>query len=161
MNMHIPTPTEAAAIKRCLAFRADIAAKAKRLEEAKRAPQRPNLPPLIFGLPSFYLSKYRRDRSTHQQINDIIDATAARFKITRGDLLSERRTKKVVLPRHIAVYLCRLLTQKSYPFIASRFGYFDHSVIVFAISKIERLMKTDPAIALHVEALSLEVGALS
>lgn len=162
MNMHVAGERALAlAISRHRALCSTIAKAPVEEPMPAPVPVKEGIGPLLFGLPSFYWTRMRRDRGSDGRISDIIDLTAARFGIARGDLLSERRTKNVILPRHVAVYLSRIHTQKSYPFIAKRFGYFDHSVIVFAVSKIERLLKTDSSIALHVEALSLEIGALA
>jgi len=52
----------------------------------------------------------------------------------------------VAHPRMVAMYLTRKLTNMSYPEIGSRFGGKDHSTVMSAVRKIERLCAEDPAV---------------
>jgi chromosomal replication initiator protein len=52
--------------------------------------------------------------------------------------------KKIAYPRHVAQYLCRELAGLSLPEIGARFGGKDHSTVLHACRKIERLSQTDP-----------------
>lgn len=65
------------------------------------------------------------------------------FNLSRADMISERRTKNIVLPRQIAMYLARTMTPRSMPDIGRRFGNRDHTTILHAISKVSRLIETD------------------
>lgn len=58
------------------------------------------------------------------------------FKISMNDLLGKKRTKNVVVPRQIAMYLCRELTEESFPHIGELFGGRDHTTIIHAFTKI-------------------------
>jgi hypothetical protein len=91
------------------------------------------------------------------RVEDVMRAVASYFGLTRMDLMSDRRTKDLILPRHIGFYLCKLLTSKSYPFIAKRFGYYDHSVGIYAVDKIRKLIISDEKIAAHVENLTRKI----
>ena len=62
--------------------------------------------------------------------------TTEYFKITMNDLLGKKRTKNVVVPRQIAMYLCRELTEESFPHIGELFGGRDHTTIIHAFTKI-------------------------
>ena len=53
-----------------------------------------------------------------------------------NDLLGKKRTKNVVVPRQIAMYLCRELTEESFPHIGELFGGRDHTTIIHAFTKI-------------------------
>lgn len=66
-------------------------------------------------------------------------ATARYYGVTRADILSHRRTSKVVKPRQIAMYLCKILTMKSLPEIGRMFGDRDHTTVLHAVRKIEDL----------------------
>jgi len=68
---------------------------------------------------------------------------ATYFNIKTSDLKSAKRHKALVMARQIAMYLTRQLTSHSYPDIGDQFGGKDHSTIIHAIRKIERLLEED------------------
>jgi hypothetical protein len=87
------------------------------------------------------------------RVETIQRVVLARYpKVTRRDLLSARRTKDVVLPRHIAVYLTKMLTVKSLPQIGRAFGR-DHTTVLFSINKIARLIEADDELADDIETM--------
>lgn len=94
----------------------------------------------------------------YPRIETIQHVVAKHFGLTRNDLICGRRTKVVVLPRHIAMALCRLLTLKSFPEIGRRFGNRDHTVPIYAFRKIEALIKIDPTVSADFEALKAQLG---
>jgi chromosomal replication initiator protein len=65
------------------------------------------------------------------------------YKISMDELLGKRRTKGVVEPRQVAMYLCRQMTQKSFPEIGSAFGGRDHTTIMHACEKVETDISKD------------------
>ena len=68
---------------------------------------------------------------------DLIQKTTTDyFKISMNDLLGKKRTKNVVIPRQIAMYLCREMTEESFPHIGEMFGGRDHTTIIHAFTKI-------------------------
>lgn len=87
------------------------------------------------------------------RIDDILRVTAKHFNVTRADILSQRRTANVVKPRQIAMYLAKVLTLRSLPEIGRRFGGRDHTTVLHAVRKIERLLPTDRALAEEIEVL--------
>ncbi len=86
-------------------------------------------------------------------VDDIQKAVAAYFDITVDDLHSKRRTKTVVRPRHIAMYLAKTLTTRSLPDIGRRFGGRDHSTVIHAVNKIADQLPSDGVLSDDVEAL--------
>jgi chromosomal replication initiator protein len=70
---------------------------------------------------------------------------ASYFGVKLHDLKGPKRHRAVSHPRMVAMYLARRLTAMSYPEIGSRFGGKDHSTVISAVRKIERLCATDPA----------------
>ena len=71
---------------------------------------------------------------------------AAYFDVKLHDLKGPKRHRAVAHPRMIAMYLARKLTNMSYPEIGSRFGGKDHSTVISAVRKIERLCGEDPSV---------------
>ena len=68
---------------------------------------------------------------------------ATYFDIKLHDLRGPKRLQSVARPRMIAMYLARKLTGSSFPEIGSRFGGKDHSTVISAVKKIERLIAQD------------------
>jgi len=86
-------------------------------------------------------------------VDDIQKLTASYFDIAVDDILSKRRTKTVVRPRHIAMYLAKTLTTRSLPDIGRRFGGRDHSTVIHAVNKVTNALASDAALAEDVDAL--------
>jgi len=76
-------------------------------------------------------------------IEDIQKLVANNFNVKISDLKSPKRLKTLVLPRQVAMYLSRQLTNESFPEIGKKFGGKDHSTIIHAIKKIEQLLESD------------------
>jgi chromosomal replication initiator protein len=87
------------------------------------------------------------------RIDEIQRAVARHYSVSRADLLSSRRAANVVRPRQIAMYLAKTLTLRSLPEIGRRFGGRDHTTVLHAIRKIERLIANDTATADDIEHL--------
>jgi len=83
--------------------------------------------------------------SVNRQINiDNIQKTVADyFKIKVGDLFSRKRTRVVVRPRQIAMWLAKNLTTLSYPQIGDSFGGRDHTTVLHAVRTIDDLRGKD------------------
>ena len=65
------------------------------------------------------------------------------FGVDPADLVSEKRTKELVLPRQIAMYLCREMTQMSFANIAQAFNKQNHTTIIHACTRTEELINKD------------------
>ena len=59
------------------------------------------------------------------------------YNIDIREFLSKKRNKQTVYPRHVAIYLCRKLTDASLPLIGDQFGGRDHTTVMHALKKIE------------------------
>lgn len=92
-------------------------------------------------------------------VEHIQRVVARHYGITRDDMISARRIGKLILPRHMGMYFCRLYTLRSFPEIGRRFGNRDHTVPLWACRKIERLIKSDSGVASDVEAIKAKLEA--
>jgi len=92
-------------------------------------------------------------------IEKIQKLVADHFQIKVTEIKSQKRLKNIVLPRQISMYICRNLTNLSYPEIGSKFGGKDHSTIIHAVKKIERLMEDDIQMKMIIEKLMENLGA--
>jgi chromosomal replication initiator protein len=91
--------------------------------------------------------------STGQVTVELIQRTVADYyKIKVADMYSKRRPSVIALPRQVAMYLAKELTQKSLPEIGELFGGRDHTTVLHAVRKIggERNKNPEMNHALHV-----------
>lgn len=95
----------------------------------------------------------RAREAKRPKIEDIQRVTCQHFNIQKQDLVSTRRTRVIVRPRQIAMYLSKQLTPRSLPEIGKRFGDRDHTTVLHAVRKIEELMAEDKQIAEDIETL--------
>jgi chromosomal replication initiator protein len=91
------------------------------------------------------------------KIEDIQRIVARHYNVSRGDLLSSRRTANVVRPRQVAMYLAKTLTLRSLPEIGRRFGGRDHTTVLHAVRKIEHLVGNDTTLAEEIESLKRQL----
>ena len=69
--------------------------------------------------------------------NLIIEMVAEHFEVTSTDILSKKRNSEFVLPRQVAMYLCRNMLDISLSNLAKILGKKDHTTIIHGINKIE------------------------
>ena len=75
---------------------------------------------------------------------------AKHYSLKLSDLKSRNNTQKIVMPRQIAMYLARTLTEASFPEIGRKFGK-HHSTVMHACNKIENKRKNDAKFKAHVD----------
>ena len=85
-------------------------------------------------------------------VENIQKTVADFYKIKVADMYSKRRPANIALPRQIAMYLAKELTQKSLPEIGDMFGGRDHTTVLYAVRKITaaRAKKAELNHELHV-----------
>ncbi len=83
--------------------------------------------------------------SVNRQINaESIQKTVAEYyKIKVADLFSKKRTRVIVRPRQVAMWLSKNLTSLSYPAIGDAFGGRDHTTVLHAVRTIDELRSKD------------------
>jgi chromosomal replication initiator protein len=75
---------------------------------------------------------------------DLIQSTVCKFfKISKNEMLSSRRSRYLVRPRQVAIYLTKILTSKSLPEIGREFSNRDHTTIIHSVKTIEKLKEKD------------------
>ena len=90
-------------------------------------------------------------------MNEIMRAVAVEYRVTVIDIVSARRAKKVVLPRHIAMLLARRLTHLSMPQIGRHLGNRDHTTILHGVRSIEQKLASDTALAEVIARIELSL----
>ena len=75
----------------------------------------------------------------------VIEEVEKYFRLSKGSLVSKKRSKDVAVPRQIAMYICReILDDPSFPKIGEEFGGRDHSTAMHNVNKIREEMQGDP-----------------
>ena len=95
--------------------------------------------------------------SEKNDINKIQKLVAEYFKISIDDLKSKKRNSNISFPRQIAMYLCRKLTDESFPKIGIEFGGKDHSTVMHSCEKIEREISVNKDLSKTIEILEKEI----
>ena len=95
----------------------------------------------------------RKRETPRVRIDDILKIVSRHFKIPRNDILSSRRSRDVVRPRQIAMYLAKSLTSRSLPEIGRQFGGRDHTTVLHSVRKVEQLMRDDGDLCQEIELL--------
>lgn len=122
--------------------------------EAPPPPQEP--PPEIIDVPNFLPIRSEPPRITTRYIQHVV---AQYYGITVLDIISERRTKNVVCPRQVAMYLAKTLTLRSLPEIGRRFGGRDHTTALHGVRKISSLLEIDQELADDIALLRKQLEA--
>ena len=76
-------------------------------------------------------------------ITGIKQVVAEHYNVTTEEIDSKRRTQEIVLPRQVAMYLSRELTDSSLPKIGEEFGDRDHTTVMYAHNKISDRLEED------------------
>jgi len=95
-----------------------------------------------------------KKQGKHVTIDIIQDVVSSYFNLRIEDLKSQRRTRNVVYPRQIAMYLSRKLTDMSLPKIGEEFGGRDHTTVIHAYEKISDNLKVDDSLQQTVSDLT-------
>jgi chromosomal replication initiator protein len=86
-------------------------------------------------------------------VERIIQEVSDYYKVSPKEVRSKKRHKTLVTARHMAVYLIRDMTRKSYPEIGREMGGRDHSTAIYSFKLIEEMIESDPAISADVDFL--------
>ena len=85
-----------------------------------------------------------RQKASVISIEYIQEMICKYFNITIKDLKSSQRSNDIAFPRQIGMYLCRILTNESFPKIGEAFGKRDHTTVMHGYKKIEQEIKQNP-----------------
>ncbi|HIJ84115.1 MAG: chromosomal replication initiator protein DnaA [Magnetococcales bacterium] len=87
-------------------------------------------------------------------IEEIQRTVATFYKISPMDLRSNKRSREFSHPRQIAMYLCKKLTNHSYPEIGEQFGGRDHTTVLYAVGRVNEKQSEDSILAKQLQSLS-------
>ena len=80
-------------------------------------------------------------------IDNIQTLVCKYFKISKNEMLSSRRSRYLVRPRQVAIYLSKILTTKSLPEIGREFSNRDHTTVIHSVKTIEKLKNENSEIS--------------
>lgn len=117
-----------------------------------------SLSPLANGPLRYHRLFHERDAQQKRvMIIDIQRAVAKHYHVKRKEILSHDRSKHIVIPRHVAIYLACALSPLSMPVIGRLFGGLDHTTVLHAARRIAAACTIDPDLADTVEQLRDEL----
>ncbi|MDD5223436.1 MAG: chromosomal replication initiator protein DnaA [bacterium] len=90
-------------------------------------------------------------------IESIQKAVATHFNLKISDLKSTRKLKTFTVPRQIAMYLSRKLTNASFPEIGNKFGGKDHSTVIHATKKIKKQIEDNIQLSMTIERITKDL----
>ena len=100
------------------------------------------------------ISKGMGEKNDIQRIQRIVSEY---FQISVEDIRSKKRSSNISFPRQIAMYLCRNLTNESFPKIGIEFGGKDHSTVMHSVEKIENEIKVNKDLANTIEKIKNDI----
>jgi len=90
-------------------------------------------------------------------ISKIIGEVGRTFNVSEQDIKSNKRAANISRARQVAMYVIKDITQMSMAAIGDEFGGRDHSTVVYAISQIEKTMKSDSHLREIIEDITKNV----
>ena len=109
--------------------------------------------PVTFEMAEKAINDIIRQNSSVISIEYIQEVICNYFDITMKDLTSSQRSSNITFPRQIGMYLCRILTNESFPKVGAAFGKRDHTTVMHAFKKIEQGIKEDQNTKVVVESV--------
>tara|TARA_Y100000590_G_scaffold340502_1_gene388343 strand:- start:1272 stop:1976 length:705 start_codon:yes stop_codon:yes gene_type:complete len=79
------------------------------------------------------------------------------FKISKNEMLSQRRSRYLVRPRQTAIYLSKMLTSKSLPEIGRAFSNRDHTTVIHSVKTIDKLRKENSELNINIDSLKNKI----
>lgn len=99
------------------------------------------------------LEQLRNERQQTLTTTHIQQAVAEYFGLKVSELKSKRRHRSITLPRQIAMYLCRELTDATLPEVGRCFGGRDHTTVIHSCTKIATLESSDDRVSHSLQQL--------
>ncbi len=100
--------------------------------------------PITIAMAQQVLKDLLQKQDRRITIDSIQKAVAEKFSIKPAQLKEKSNRKQIVLPRQVAMFLVKELTQASLPEIGRAFGGKHHTTVIHPINKIEGLRSNDP-----------------
>lgn len=100
--------------------------------------------PITMQLAERALNDLKHSKEKVITVDYIQGVVAKYYNLEQNDFKIQRRSGDIAFPRQIAMYLAKQLTGQPLVEIGKAFGGRDHTTVIYAINKIESIIKTDP-----------------
>jgi chromosomal replication initiator protein len=91
-------------------------------------------------------------------VDDVQRAVCEHYRIKLGQLTGKDRHREVALPRQVAMFLARVHLGTSFPQIGAKFEGKDHTTVMSAVRRVEKLLPDDPELRVTIDSLSVKLG---
>ncbi|HEX9942861.1 MAG TPA: chromosomal replication initiator protein DnaA [Thermoanaerobaculia bacterium] len=75
---------------------------------------------------------------------EIVKVVARHYDLKVSEIKSKSNSRQIVIPRQVAMYLCKKLTDLSYPEIGKLFNDKHHSTVMYSVEKVQQMRESDP-----------------
>jgi len=113
--------------------------------------------PITLELAKEIMGHIIKEKKREVTVDAIIKEVALHYSIKASDIKSNRRIKSIMIPRQVATYLARKLTDDSLVSIGEKFGGKDHATVIHSVKKIEEEMKVRKELKETVEKLERKI----
>lgn len=100
-----------------------------------------------------YIQNYIKSNVKKVTISSIINAVAKYYKISLSDIVSKKRTQKLVTGRQIIAYLAKEMTTESLKIIGKKIGDRDHSTILYYLNKLDGCIKKNEQLINDIDSI--------
>lgn len=104
-----------------------------------------------------YERRFPGGLAPYPSVKLIIARVANFYGVRIHDIIANRRTRDIIKPRQVAMFLCYELTPRSLPAIGKQIGDRDHTTILHGVRKIKELLQTDERLADEIEVIKLHI----
>ena len=91
-------------------------------------------------------------------VEDVVEAVAKHYNLPEKAIMAQTRSREVAMARHVAFYLCKLLTDTSLSEIGHRIGRRTHATVLHSIDVVRDRMEYDPSLRQHISQLRSILG---
>ncbi|MFA5007890.1 MAG: chromosomal replication initiator protein DnaA [Candidatus Omnitrophota bacterium] len=116
--------------------------------------------PITFDLAKEILKDMVKEIYKRVTPDVILERVSNYFNVSKEDLKRGRRSKTLVLPRQVTMYLVRELTDLSLPEIGVSLGAKHHTTILYAHKKVKEDLKTNQKLKLIIDSIKQEIKSL-
>ncbi|WHA05708.1 DnaA/Hda family protein (plasmid) [Candidatus Bandiella numerosa] len=104
-----------------------------------------------------YIQNYIKSNVKKVTISSIINAVAKYYKISLSDIVSKKRTQKLVTGRQIIAYLAKEMTIESLKIIGKKIGDRDHSTILYYLKKLNGCIKKNDQMVNDIDSIKSSI----
>jgi chromosomal replication initiator protein len=88
---------------------------------------------------------------------DVMEAVSRYYSVSVQDMIGASRVREILMPRQIAMFICKKYLHISYARLGEFFSNRDHTTVMNAVQKIEEKMQNDPQLLREVRSLEKEL----